>query len=93
MTAQPSQPELPRRARLFWNGRSQAVRLPREFRFDGDEVVIRREGDAVILEPVRKPEWPQGYWTFVAEHRDDLELGEIEPLGGALLDLSLDDDA
>jgi len=39
-------------AKLFRNGNSQAVRLPREFRFQGDEVRIRREGDAVILEPL-----------------------------------------
>jgi antitoxin VapB len=37
------------RAKLFRNGRSQAVRLPKGFRFEGDEVEIRREGDAVIL--------------------------------------------
>lgn len=40
-------------AKLFRNGNSQAVRLPQEFRFTGDEVVIRKEGDAVILEPIR----------------------------------------
>jgi len=39
-------------AKLFRNGNSQAVRLPQEFRFQGDEVRIRKEGDAVILEPV-----------------------------------------
>jgi antitoxin VapB len=39
-------------ARLFRNGRSQAVRLPREFRFDGDEVRIRQFGEGVLLEPV-----------------------------------------
>ncbi|HEX4259803.1 MAG TPA: type II toxin-antitoxin system VapB family antitoxin [Acetobacteraceae bacterium] len=39
-------------AKVFWSGRSQAVRLPRAFRFDTDEVRIRRHGDAVILEPV-----------------------------------------
>jgi antitoxin VapB len=39
-------------AKLFRNGNSQAVRLPREFRFQGDEVRIRKEGDAVILEPL-----------------------------------------
>ncbi|SNS68787.1 antitoxin VapB [Sphingomonas laterariae] len=38
-------------ARIFWTGRSQAVRLPKEFRFDTDQVRIRRDGDAVILEP------------------------------------------
>ena len=42
------------RAKLFWNGRSQAVRLPKEFRFSGDEVLIRRAKDKVILEPVHK---------------------------------------
>jgi len=39
-------------AKLFWNGRSQAVRLPKEFRFEGQEVRIRRRGQAVILEPI-----------------------------------------
>lgn len=39
-------------ARIFWNGRSQAVRLPKQFRFDTDQVRIRRDGDAVILEPL-----------------------------------------
>jgi antitoxin VapB len=41
-------------ARLFWSGRSQAVRLPKAFRFDGDQVRIRRRGNAVILEPLAK---------------------------------------
>ena len=40
-----------RTAKLFWSGRSQAVRLPKEFRFGGEEVRIRRHGAAVILEP------------------------------------------
>jgi antitoxin VapB len=39
-------------AKIFWSGRSQAVRLPKEFRFHGSEVRIRRHGSAVILEPV-----------------------------------------
>jgi virulence-associated protein VagC len=42
-------------AKIFWNGRSQAVRLPKEYRFEGREVSIRREGDKVILEPVAHP--------------------------------------
>ena len=41
-------------AKLFWSGRSQAVRLPKDFRFEGEEVRIRRHGDAVILEPIAK---------------------------------------
>lgn len=39
-------------AKVFWSGRSQAVRLPKEFRFEGEEVRIRRHGEAVILEPI-----------------------------------------
>ena len=39
-------------AKVFWSGRSQAVRLPKEFRFDTEEVRIRRHGNAVILEPM-----------------------------------------
>ena len=42
---------MPRTAKLFRNGRSQAVRLPREFRFEGDEVRIRQLGNGVLLEP------------------------------------------
>ena len=44
-------------AKVFWSGRSQAVRLPKEFRFDAKEVRIRREGDAVILEPLEEDGW------------------------------------
>jgi antitoxin VapB len=39
-------------ARLFSNGNSQAVRLPRDFRFKGDRVRIRKEGNTVVLEPI-----------------------------------------
>ena len=39
-------------AKLFWSGRSQAVRLPKEFRLPGAQVRIRRHGSAVILEPL-----------------------------------------
>jgi antitoxin VapB len=39
-------------AKVFWSGRSQAVRLPREFRFDSAEVSVRRYGSGIILEPV-----------------------------------------
>jgi len=39
-------------AKLFRNGRSQAVRLPKEFRFEGDRVRIRRAGQGVLLEPL-----------------------------------------
>jgi antitoxin VapB len=41
-------------AKLFMHGRSQAVRLPKAFRMPGKEVRIRKEGDAVILEPLEE---------------------------------------
>jgi antitoxin VapB len=45
--------ETQRHARLFRNGRNQALRIPREFEMPGDEVLIRKEGDRLILEPVQ----------------------------------------
>lgn len=79
------------RAKLFTNGSSQAVRLPREFRFEGKEVAIRKEGDVVILEPVAKRKWPTGYWQRIDRRAKDLDLGRLAPVGGQLLDLAADD--
>jgi len=45
------------------NGPSQAVRLPKAFRLTEPEVLIRRVGRAVVLQPVgTKDGWPEGYW-------------------------------
>lgn len=66
-------------ASLFWTGRSQAVRLPKEFRFEGDTVLVRREGSAVILEPAQA--WPEGYvesFTGVPEDFARPPQGQIE---------------
>lgn len=41
-----------RHVRLFRNGRNQAVRIPREFELQGDEAIMRREGDRLVIEPV-----------------------------------------
>ena len=47
-------PDLPERhVKLFTNGRDQAVRIPREFELPGDEAVMRKEGDRLILEPAK----------------------------------------
>lgn len=43
-----------RTVRLFRNGRNQAVRIPREFELPGDEAVLRRVGNRLVLEPVKK---------------------------------------
>jgi len=40
-----------RRVRLFKNGRNQAIRIPREFELPGEEAILRKEGDRLILEP------------------------------------------
>lgn len=48
-------------AKIFMSGRSQAVRLPKEFRFEGSEVRIRRHGSAVILEPIVND------WSWLAQ--------------------------
>lgn len=45
-------------AKIFMNGRSQAVRLPKEFRFDCDEVYISRQGDNVVITPIQ-PSWDE----------------------------------
>ena len=57
-------------AKLFQNGRSQAVRLPKAFRFKGKEVKIRKEGDKVILEPMQRDQWPRGFWDDFTPDQD-----------------------
>jgi antitoxin VapB len=46
--------ETERHVRLFRNGRNQAVRIPREYELEGEEAILRKEGDRLIIEPVRK---------------------------------------
>lgn len=43
-----------RRVRLFRNGRNQAVRIPVEFELPGNEAIVHRDGDRLVIEPVRK---------------------------------------
>lgn len=52
-------------AKIFANGRSQAVRLPKAFRFAGKEVSVRREGDAIVLEPIKGRVWPRDFWRKI----------------------------
>lgn len=65
-------------AKLFWRGRSQAVRLPREYRFEGERVRIRRLGAGVILEPVAQ----DGSWLGALPgplDDDAAALNDVEP--------------
>ena len=43
-----------RHGRLFRNGRNQALRIPREFELEGDEAILRKESNRLIVEPIRK---------------------------------------
>lgn len=56
-------------AKLFENGRSQAVRLPKKYRFEGDEVIVQRLGRAVLLVP--KEEAWQTFLTGINAFTDD----------------------
>ena len=44
-------------AKVFMSGRSQAVRIPKEFRFDSSEVTIHRSGTSIVLTPAPKRSW------------------------------------
>ncbi|HMK90892.1 MAG TPA: AbrB/MazE/SpoVT family DNA-binding domain-containing protein [Methylocystis sp.] len=68
----------PATAKLFMHGRSQAVRLPKEFRFEGTEVRVRKVGEKVILEPMRKPPFDVDAWRA---RLDDLGAEEFLPEG------------
>ena len=77
------------RAKIFWSGRSQAVRLPKEFRFEGEEVLIRRHGSAVVLEPLTA-DWAwldalvgkldEDFVQAMNEHPDEQERPALEKL-------------
>jgi len=49
-------------ARLFWSGGSQAVRLPKAMRMPGEQVLVRRRGTAIILEPLPATDDWTGFW-------------------------------
>ncbi|MBB3609494.1 antitoxin [Rhizobium sp. BK602] len=61
-----------REAKLFRNNRSQAVRIPVEFELPGDRVLIRREGEKLIIEPVTGP---TNIVELLAEWRKEAPLG------------------
>jgi antitoxin VapB len=66
----------PKTAKLFMNGRSQAVRLPKAFRFEGDEVLIHRDGDRVILTP--KPRSWRDFFKNGTRPTDDFMSERID---------------
>jgi antitoxin VapB len=68
-------PSEARRASLFRNGRNQALRIPKAFELPGDEVMVHREGDRLIIEPITKK---RGLLAVLAE---------LEPLDEDLPDI------
>lgn len=67
----------PKTAKLFQNGKSQAVRLPKEFRFEGDEVYIRKQGDDVVLSPQKDP--LQRFLNSLAMFDDEVCIERNQP--------------
>ncbi len=71
-----------RHARLFRNGRNQAVRIPREFELPGQEVIIRKDGDRLIIEPVGKYNSLAellASWEPIEEEFPDIEDQPVKP--------------
>ena len=79
----PSEPPVltERHASLFRNGRNQAVRIPREFEMAGTEVLVRKEGDSLILTPVRKNRLLDllSTWTPLDEKEGLPEVEDLPP--------------
>lgn len=64
-------------AKLFMHGRSQAVRLPKEYRFEGKEVRVSKIGDKVILEPVERPPFDVEAWRAKLDSYLDVDFPEL----------------
>ena len=75
-----------RQVRLFRNGRNQAIRIPREFEFDAKEVIIRREDNRLIVEPVPK----RGLLALLARLKPiDEDFPDVDSDLGSLDDVKL----
>lgn len=66
-----------RHVRLFRNGRNQAIRIPREFELAGNEAIIRREGNRLIIEALQRP----SLLTFLANCQpSEVDFPDIDNL-------------
>jgi antitoxin VapB len=71
-------------AKVFTTGRSQAVRIPKEYRFACDEVLIERDGDRVILTP-RSKSWREYFaraTRFTEDYPDEISDRPLQPREG-----------
>lgn len=65
-------------AKVFWSGNSQAVRIPKEFQLEGDEVEIQKRGDALVLRP-KKGSWASLFAGLKKFTGDFMEDGRRQP--------------
>jgi antitoxin VapB len=70
-----------RHVSLFRNGRNQAIRIPREFELEGTEAIIRKEGDRLIIEPVKQKKLKDLLATLPTLDEDFPEISDsnVEP--------------
>ena len=78
-------------AKLFANGRSQAIRLPKEFRMPGDRVLIHREGKRLIVEPLEDIALdanghPQRLWTAIDDLSQEISDEEWQQINAVIDD-------
>lgn len=64
-----------RRAKIFWSGGSQAVRLPKELRLPGDEVEIRRRGSTLVIETLPDDDDWDGFWDRLRPPKHPVRRG------------------
>ena len=67
-------------AKVFWSGRSQAIRLPKKYRLACREVRIRMEGDSLVIEPPRTAldarGWPIDFWALFGKVDESFDVGD-----------------
>ncbi len=65
---------------MFWSGRSQAIRLPKEFRVEERDMLIARRGKALVLVPRREAVdskgWPKSFWKLFGALPADFDVGD-----------------
>ena len=68
-----------RHVKVFKNGRNKAVRIPREFEFPGEEAIMRKEGDRLIIEPTPPKSLLAVLATLAALEEDFPPIGDLPP--------------
>lgn len=67
------------KAKVFWSGPSQAVRLPKAFRLNTTEITVKKVGNTLILEPAPKRKWPKRYAASFAHMPTDFKRPKALP--------------